>query len=178
MRRRLLIIIALLVIVLTIFIVSGCGSLSKAKSDTDEKFKKMSSQLTSRYEKLNDAIELAVSIGGERDVTNDGLKYYKQYSESIKNKDTKKQLEAASELENIIGRLRANSVSSIKLSGSQELKDAIMAIDDSTIAKDVRDDYKNAAKSYEEKRTSWRNLLSATVCGYSPIKTLEFSEAP
>lgn len=115
-------------------------------------------------------------IGGERDVVQEGLKNYKQYSEAIKKKDIDNQLKYAIELENIIGRFRANSASSVKLSGSQELKDAIALIDNAQVSKDVKDEYKKSTKDYEDMRTSWRYLLSATVCGFDAQNTLEFSE--
>ncbi len=136
----------------------------------------MQPQLENRYKLLFNALTLAEKIGGKRDVTTQGLKTYKNYTVALKSKKISNQLDAASELEDIIGRLRANATSAVKLSGSQELKDAIALIDQATIAKDVKTDYKNASNAYEDKRTSWRYLLSATVCGYSPQETLEFSE--
>ena len=163
---------------LSTFIISGCSELSKSETQTTKKFERILPQLQKRYTKLFDALNLAVEIGGQRDITKDGLKSYSEYLDAVKKKNTSKQLDSAIDLEDIIGRLRANasSVGSVKLSGSQELKDAIGLIDKETIAKDVKDKYTKASKSYEEKRTSWRYLLSATICGYSSQKILEFSE--
>lgn len=175
MRRRLLIIIVLLVVGLSIFIVTGYSDLSKAESNTTKKFEKIRPQLETRYEKLFDALTLAEKIGGKRDVTTEGLKAYKNYKKAINAKNTMNELETSIELENIIGRLRTNTTN-VKLSGSQELKDAVALIDSSVVSKDVKDAYNIAAKSYEEKRTSWRYLLSATVFGFSANKTLQFSE--
>lgn len=136
----------------------------------------MRPELIVRYEKLNDSLTLAETIGGKRDVTSDGLAAYKAYSKALKNKNIADELKYSRELENVIGRLRANALSSPRLKGSQELKDSIGAIDAASVSKNARDAYKNAANSYEDKRTSWRYLLSATFCGYSSENALEFSE--
>lgn len=176
MRRRLLIIIIVLAVILSVFIISGCSALSDSEANTNKQFVKMRPELVVRYKKLNDSLKLAETIGGTRDVTKDGLAAYKAYSKAVKNKNVNEELKYSRELENAIGRLRANASKSPRLQGSQELKDSITAIDEATVSKNAKDAYKKAANSYEDKRTSWRYLLSATFAGYSSKDTLEFSE--
>lgn len=176
MRRRLLIIIIVLFVILSVFIISGCSALSDSDAKTKSQFVKMRPELVVRYENLNDSLKLAETIGGKRDVTKDGLAAYKAYSKAVKNKNVEDELKYSRELEDTIGRLRSNAEKSPKLQGSQELKDSIALIDEATVSKNAKDEYKKAANSYEDKRTSWRYLLSATFAGYSSEDTLEFSE--
>ena len=135
-------------------------------------------ELNLRYEKLSQAITLAENIGGERDVLNDGKKHLEAYNAARTKKNVNAQLKAARELENIIGRFRANAISSPKLSASQELKLAIEDLETSVPSTNVTKPYKNAVRNFEEARTSWRLFLSAVIGGYSAPVQIEFSVRP
>lgn len=176
--RRLTIFLAVIFVVFLAFVMTGCSQLSSKESTVDEKFSALIPELTLRYSKLSDAIDIAESVGGKRDVTNDGKKYLNDFDEAKKDKDTSRELKAARELENVIGRLRSNAASSPKLSGSAELKKSMEVLDGSIPGKDLVDKYRESIDDYEGSRTSWRLLISALIGRYSTPKQLEFSTTP
>lgn len=131
--------------------------------------------LTLRYAKLATAIEIAENVGGDRDVTIDGREQLKKYEAAKKAKNVNKSLESSRELEIVIARLRANAQGSPRLSSSVELSTAIDEVDKTYPGQDAFKNYYKAVDNYEDARTSWRNLLSATVGGYSSIGRLELA---
>lgn len=157
---------------------TGCSQLSSKESTVDKKFSALIPELAIRYKELRIANDLAISIGGKRDVTNDAKKYLKEFDLAKKDKNVHRELKAARELENIIGRLRANAAASPKLSTSVELKTSLEKLDGTLPGKDLVDQYKGSVKNYEDARTSWRNLISALLGGYSSPTQLEFSTTP
>ncbi len=138
----------------------------------------MMPELSLRYEKLSEATKLAEEVGGKRDVVTDSKKALKEFTAAKKKKDVGAELEASRELETIIGRLRANTASSPRLSSSAELTAAVTAIDSSIPGTNVRDPYFDSVQSYEDARTSFRYLLSAFVGGFNAAQQLEFSFPP
>jgi hypothetical protein len=175
MRRRLLIIAIAIFLVVVIFISSGCSQLSNKESRVNKKFEALVPELVLRYDKLSDAVDIAIEVGGKRDVTNDATKKLKDFAAARKAKNTSEEIKASRELENIIGRLRANALSSPKLKTSQELITAIAAVDNALPGSDNREAYVAAANSYDDQRTSWRYLASSLFGGYKPPKMVEFS---
>ncbi len=133
-------------------------------------------ELNLRYEKLGSTLELAQAIGGERQVVSEGQKALKIYTKAKADKDERKQLESARELENIIGRLRASTLSSPKLSASEELRVLMDELETSVPSSSVTKPYQNAVKDFEQARTSWRLFISAVIGGYSAPSQLEFSQ--
>lgn len=133
-------------------------------------------ELNLRYEKLSKAIEIAETVGGPRDVTTDGKKLIKDYERAKKTKDENGILETSRELETIVGRLRANVSSSPRLSSSAELAAAMEDLEKSVPGSKVRNEYVDAVNAYEDARTSWKNLLSSMIGGFSSPSQLEFSQ--
>jgi|GEM_PF-6124380 len=135
-------------------------------------------ELNLRYEKLGSALELAETVGGEREIVTDGKKILAEYNKAKSDKNQNQQLVKARELENIIGRLRSNSQSSPKLAASAELKVALDELEASVPSTSVTKPYRDAVKDFEEARTSWRLFISALIGGYSAPGQLEFSVKP
>lgn len=135
-------------------------------------------ELSTRYERTKEALEVAEQLGGERSVTTDGKKSVTNFEKAVKGKNVTNQHKYAREIENIIGRLRANADRSPRLSQQQALDDAISQIDQALPASDVRDAYTSAVRSYEKTRTSWRYMATAFVTGHSAPTQLTFSLPP
>lgn len=141
----------------------------------EKKFSAMVPELTIRYNKLSDTVALAKQIGGTRDVLTDAKKSLTAFTKTKKAKNVKDQFTSAQDLEVIIGRLRSNIVSSPKLTGSEELAASMASVDTALPSRNVRDAYEEAVTSYEDSRTSARNVLSAFFGGYSAPSQLAFS---
>ena len=176
--KRLIILGVVALLVFLNFTMTGCSQLSDKESTIDKNFSRMLPELNLRYEKLATSIDLAETIGGPRDVVVDGKKHLKTYNEAKTKKDRDTQLSAARELEDIIGRLRANAESSPKLSASAELKALMDEIEKSIPSTSVTEPYMDSVKDFEKARTSWRLFISAVIGGYSAPDQLEFSVKP
>ncbi|MFN8015511.1 MAG: hypothetical protein U0R17_02740 [Acidimicrobiia bacterium] len=173
--RRIWLILPIILIVVFVFVISGCSQLSGKESRINKNFSVLVPELKNRYSKLNEALTIAENVGGKRDVTSEGKKYLKEFNSAIKKKNVKNQLNAAQNLEIVIGRLRANAKLSNKLVNSKELSDAIRNLDNTEPGSINMDKYKKSVKDYESARTSWRLLISAMLGGYSAPQVLEIS---
>lgn len=132
-------------------------------------------ELSARYEKTKEALQVTEQLGGKRDVTTAGKKAVNNFNKAVKDKNANDQHKYAREIENIIGRLRGNAESAPKLKDQQAVADAITQIDKALPGSEVRDAYVNAIKKYESARTSWRYMASALVSGRDAPTQLQFS---
>ncbi len=174
MKRKVGIILIILFLVLVAFITNGCSQLSKKQSSVDQAFSELVPDLTLRYAATKDAIALMEELGGEREVTTQGNEAITRFEKALEDEKLDQQLQSARELEIIIGRLNSNASSSPKLSGSQELKDALAEIDERLPALDVREAYNRSIEQFEDSRSSVQNMFSAVVGGYGSSEKIEF----
>lgn len=159
---------------IVLFFVFIIFSSIKGKSTLDQKYKEVNQSyfalkdpLSIRYEAIVNAMNIAKTIGGDRDVIEDTYKLYEKFQkESKKSNNLAETIILANEIEGNYSRLIKASDLSPKLKNHADLKAAFENVNNQSPREYLITDYQNAVKDYNKTKTKFWRKLSASI--FSP----------